>query len=280
MKLRRFFEMAALATVLAVGLTGCIHADIGITFKNGGTGTFTITTGLSKQVASLAGSTSGGDGVAQIKQQFDDAGKKQVQQFGGTYKVTDDGTYINETWTHDFTSVDQLNQLIKDGQTSTSASSGGTGITTSSNSTAIQVAKVGSDYHVTGLLDFTLDTSQGGSQAAALLQDARIQLTLTFPSLKAHNSDGVVKDNTITYTAKVNEKKTIDATGGDALLSGFLVPAIIGLVVLAAIGAVLFFVLRRRTPPPATAAMPASTPYPGAYPSSGYGDQPTNTPAQ
>ncbi len=274
MKLRRFFEMATLVTVLAVSLTGCIHADIGITFKNGGSGTFTFLTGLSKQVATLAGSTSGGDGITQIKQQFDDAGKKQVQQYGGTYKITEDSTYINEIWTHDFANVDQLNQLIKDGTSSSSSSSGGTGITTSSNGTKIEVAKSGSDYHVTGLLDFTLDTTQGGSQAAALLQDARIQLTLSFPTLKAHNNEGVVKDNTITYTAKVNEKKTIDATGGDAVLGGLLVPGLIGLVVLVAIGAALFFVLRRRTPPPAAAAMPSSTPYPDTYTPSGYGDQP------
>ena len=267
MKLRRFFEVAGLATVLAVALTGCIHADVGITFTSGSAGTFTLTEGISKQVANLAGSNSGTSAVDQLKQSLDQAGQKQVQQYGGSYKVFDDGTYINEEWMHAFTSIDQLNQLIKDGLTSSSSSAGGTGITTSSNTTNIQVAKSGSDAHVTGVLDFTIPADQGGSQVAALFQDARLQLTLTFPALKAHNNQGTVNGNTITYTAKVNEKKTIDATGGDASISALLLPIAIGVIGLAALGAALYFVFLRRRTPPSAAAMPASTPYPDAYPS-------------
>lgn len=278
MHLRRSLGTGGLLALLALALSGCVHATIGMNINGDGSGTFQITTGITKQITEL------GVSEDQIKQQFAQQGQQQTKQYGGTYKVFDDGSYINEEWDHPFKNVTELNTLIKESMQSNAVNSGGS--SSVSNDRTVMVTQQGSDFHVTGLLDFTsAGSSSVPPQAAALLQDAYLRVTITMPTIIAHNSDAVIAGNTATITAKYGEKKTIDVTGGPAGAlggSGPLLWIIIALVVLAALGAGAYFFMRSRAaqaaPAMAGAPQPASAPYGGYPPAGGYPQTPPSGP--
>jgi hypothetical protein len=250
MQVRRTLSTGGLLALLALALSGCIHATIGMNINSDGSGTYQFTTGLSKQITEL------GVSEDQIKQQFNQEGQQQTKQYGGTYRVFDDGSYINEEWDHSFQNITQLNRLIQESMQS-NAATGGSSTSSVSNDSTVTVTQQGSDFHVTGTLDFTSAGSNTPPQVAALLQDAYLRVAITMPSIIAHNSDAMISGNTATITAKYGEKKTIDVTGGpSSALSGSspLLWIIIALVALAAIGAGAYFYLRSR----ATQAVPVA----------------------
>jgi hypothetical protein len=283
MLLRRNLGTGGLLVLLALALSGCIHVTVGMNINSDGTGTYMYTIGLSKQLAGFPG-----ESEAKLMQSLNQVGQTQVQHYGGTYRVFDDGSYLNEEWDHGFSTISQLNSLILTSLQSSASSSG----STTTNDTAVMVTQQGSTFHVTGTLDFSTSSVSGSPSFAALLQDAYLRVAITMPSITAHSSDATVSGNTATITAKYGEKKTIDVTGGPGGVSP-LVWILIALVVLAGLGVGVYFFLRRRSaqatpglvgafPLPASGPFGANPQMPSAPPSApvgGYAMPPSAPPS-
>jgi hypothetical protein len=256
--MKRSVRVMGLLIVLALSLTGCVRADLNVNVKADGSGNYTQTYGISKQLAI--------SGMDQFMQELDDQGKTTVSSKGGTYRVYSDNDYGYVEWKHDFKNVDELNGLLKDAFSSQDSLTSGAGSTTgnTTNDSSLQASKSGDQIHITGKLDFTIDTSSlsalGGStiDPATMFKDAYIRVAVTMPHIASHQG-GSISGNTVTYTVKYNEKATVDVVGGPAGLAdniGAIGMVGGGVVLLAILAGGAFFFMRRRNSTLAVAGSP------------------------
>lgn len=245
---RRYGPALGLMVLLAITLSGCVHADRSVQLNADGSGTYTFTLGFSDQVLSLGGSS--------FKSQMNACGET-VKARGGSYRQFEDAGYGNWAFTWPFKSVASLNQLMQDSTslcnvTGTSSSSGG-GLSASPSDFFKVTESRGffaTTFHATGSMSMVDQSSTPDPSTAQLLKDARESFAITFPSFVGAHTGGMVRGNTITFTVHYNEATTIDATGGGYNAMAFLSVGALALVLL--LGAIVawLYVRRRNAPAP------------------------------
>jgi hypothetical protein len=244
-RVRRYGPALGFVLVLALTLSGCVHADRSVRLNTDGSGSYTFTLGFSDQVLSLGG----GDFVKQMNSCGD-----TVKAAGGSYRQYADSGYGNWAFTWPFKSVAALNQLIQNSSAlcgaggSASAASGGL---TASATDFFKVTETpgffANTFHATGQMSMVSSASSPDPSTAQLLKDARESFAITFPTYVSAHTGGVASGNTVTYTVHYNEATTIDTTGGGINAIAMAEVAALALIVL--LGAVVgFFLLRRRVP--------------------------------
>lgn len=256
--------------VLALSLSGCIHADRAVTLTSDGSGTYTFTIGLSSQLINL-----GGASLTENMNAFGD----EVRQDGGSYSRYQDGDYSYWKYVRPFTSVAQLDDFL--GQAPQGQNS--SGATGSDNAHVGEQADFFSTtYHATGHMSLKIPNANQSTRD--LLKDARESFAITMPNWVSDHQGGQQNGNTVTYTVHFDEEATIDVTG-----VGLNVPHI----ALAAGGALLALVLiivgllllrRSRRQPPSQArnaayATPTASYYGNSSNYGNYGEMPQGSDA-
>lgn len=249
--------------MLALTLTGCMHADRAVTLNSDGSGSYTLTIGFSEQLVSLASD--------QISSNMDSYGAK-VKQQGGSYRHYDDTGYSYWAYTRPFKSVADLNKLIQEAP-QTSDTSGATGslgagsLPTSTGQDTFQFTQqsgfLSNTFHVTGHMSMVIPqppTEPTGVDISQYLKDIRESFSVTMPGSITSHKGGVVSGNTVTYTVHYGEQADIDVVGGGlntALLAPIGVGA--GVALLLIIAGIVIWRMRRRKPSqaPAPGAVPA-----------------------
>jgi hypothetical protein len=248
---RHLVALGVLALLLMVALSGCFRSDWAITLNGDGSGSYTLNIGFSEQLVSLASD--------QISQQMNSYGEK-IKQSGGSSRHYDDTGYSYWAYTRPFSSVAQLNQMLR--ETPAPSQSGSTsGISVTMGNTAdgaFQVAQTSGGltnaFHVTGrmsLAAISIPTNPSTPlpvNVTSLLQDMRETFAVTMPGWVSSHVGGTQSGNTVTYTVHYGESATIDVVGG-GYNTGILYPAGagLGLVGLGGLAAgVVVWQLRRR----------------------------------
>ncbi|MGZ3679111.1 MAG: hypothetical protein ACXWQ5_07580 [Ktedonobacterales bacterium] len=250
----------------AVLLSGCFHLDQDMKLNGDGSGSYTLSLGLTEALVGLAGDT--------FTKSMDEHGQ-QVKQQGGDYRHFDQDGYSVWVFTRPFKSVSDLNALLHENPTT---GPGGSVSVPAQDILAVTEAPgfFVNSFRVTGhisLKDLS-DTSSAGSgiDMSSYLKDARESVSITMPGwITSYEKGGEVHGNTVTYTAHYNEEATIDVVGGAVNPTAIYIAAGIGLLALLLIGGVIFW--RRRQQHPG-AAEPALVPA-GAASGSPWGDMPS-----
>lgn len=229
----------------AILLSGCFHLDSDVKLNGDGSGTYTLTLGLSEAVVGLAGD--------QFVKSMAESGQK-VKQEGGDYRHFDQDGYSVWVFTRPFKSVSELNSLLRQNPASSATDSGDN---TSVPSTMQDVLTINetpgffvNTFHVTGHISLkdlgnTPSDESGGIDMSSYLKDARESVAITMPGwITSYAHGGVAQGNTVTFTAHYNEEATIDVVGGGINPTIIYVGVGTGLLVLLVIGGVIFW--RRR----------------------------------
>lgn len=260
----RSTAVVGLLLTLALSLTGCMHLDRNVALNSDGSGTYTLTMGLSEQLVSLASD--------QISTSMDQFGAK-VKSQGGSYRHYDDTGYSYWAYTRPFKSIDELNTLAQETpQTGTNASADpslpSTPTLTSQDTLHFsqQSGFLSNTFHVTGHMSMVMPSTpstDGMPDASQYLKDMRESFAITMPGSISSHKGGVVNGNTITYTVHYGEETDIDVVGG-GLNTALLLPIGGGILVvlLLIVGGVIFWRMRsgKRAEQPAVEPMPAFVP--------------------
>lgn len=234
----------ALITILltcAVLLSSCFHFDRDMKLNSDGSGSYSLTIGISEAVVSLAGSA--------FTKSMDDS-STQVKQAGGDARHYDQDGYSVWVFTRPFKSISELNTLL---QQNPSSSSGSTPPLSQPQDTLSITETPGffvNSFHLTGHISLKNlgDTSSVGSgiDVSSYLKDMRESVSITMPGwISSYAKGGTVRGNTITYTVHYNEEATIDVVGGGVNPPAIYITAGIGLLVVLIISGVIFW--RRRS---------------------------------
>lgn len=233
----------ALATLGAVGLSGCLKLDMQLDLQPDDTVDGSMVVAISNELADLAGEDPG----ALAEQLVQDMDLTDVEN--ARTEPYDDGDYVGST-------------LYFEDEPLDSFGSGGT-------EDELRIVREGDEYVVTGVLDLSEGAEAGTMFGMGDTFDVRIGVS--FPGDVAEHN-GTLDGRTVTWEPQIGERLEINARGsavegGPAALPLPLPVLIaIGVVALVGIGLVIFFVLRsRRNDGPAVAA-------PGGYPP-GYGSE-------
>lgn len=243
---KRLSGLIGLMAVLALALSGCVHADRAVTLHGDGSGVYTLTVGFSEQLVSLAGD--------QLSASMDTYGAK-VKQAGGSYRHYDDTGYSYWAYTRPFKSVAQLNQLVQENPNLGSGAGSAAGSATSTQDTLTfseQAGLLSNTFHVTGhisLKNLAGTTDTGGIDISSYLKDIRESFSVTMPGAISAHTGGVVNGDTVTYTIHYGEETDIAVTGS-ALNTALLAPLGIGVIVVLALVVAGAVVMRRRKRPP------------------------------
>ena len=185
--------------LLALTLSGCIHADRAVTIHDDGTGMYTFTVGLSSQLMSL-----GGDSLAASMNAFGD----EVKQDGGSFSRYAQDGYSYWKYVRPFTSIQQLDDFL--GQAPQSQTNGSSTNNDEAHVTE-QVGFFGTTYHATGHMSLRIPNADQNTRD--ILKDARESFTITMPNWVSEQHGGQQSGNTVTYTVHFEEDATIDVTG-------------------------------------------------------------------
>lgn len=242
----RIAALFMLFITCAILLSGCFHLDSDVKLNGDGSGTYTLTLGLSEAVVGLAGD--------QFVKSMAESGQK-VKQEGGDYRHFDQDGYSVWVFTRPFKSVSELNSLLRQNPASSATDSGDN---TSVPSTMQDVLTINetpgffvNTFHVTGHISLkdlgnTPSDESGGIDMSSYLKDARESVAITMPGwITSYEKGGEVHGNTVTYTAHYNEEATIDVVGGGVNPTIIYVGIGAGVLVLLIIGGVIFW--RRRS---------------------------------
>lgn len=239
-RLRRAFPVVALFALLALALSGCVHVDRSVKLNSDGSGAYTLNLGLSQQLVSLGG--------ASLISQLDACEATEKAQGASVSKYSQD-TYTYWSFTWKFSNVTALNDLLRTAPQGCDAS--GLPAGASSNATEFfQVVRHSSgfttSFHVTGQLNFALDSSVANNPAyTQLLRDAHETFAITMPGGVSSHNGGTVSGDTITYTVHVNQVANIDVSSSAVNITAVL-PVIAGVVVIFIILGAMVFVYRQR----------------------------------
>lgn len=244
----RIVALFTLFITCAVLLSGCIHADSDLKLNGDGSGSYTLTLGLSEMVVGLGGDT--------FVKSMNDYGNK-VKKQGGDYRHFDKDGYSVWVYTRPFKNVNELNTLLHDnpgdGTSGASTPEGTLSVTQTSNFFV-------NTFHVTGHISLMAPDNtppdEGGIDISSYMKDARESVSITMPGwISNYSAGGKVQGNTVTYTVHYNEEATIDVTGGGVNPTPIFIIGGAGLViVLLVVGGIIFWRRRSRR---ALAAEPA-----------------------
>ena len=178
----------ALLLMLVVALSGCVRIDRNIHVNDDGSGTYTLTIGFKRDLATAYGPA--------LVNQMTEYGES-VKAKGGTYGRTDDDTYTYWKFTRPFRTPDDLNQALANLPSVTLGSS-----TLSSQDQLKLTENSGpfvNDFRQAGTISLIPD-GQVNSTTQDLFKDAHNTLAITMPGMLASHSGGSQSGNTITYT--------------------------------------------------------------------------------
>jgi hypothetical protein len=241
----RVIALFTLFIMCAVLLSGCIHADSTLKLNGDGSGSYTLSLGLSEAFVSLAGD--------QFVESMDKSGQ-EAKQAGGDYRHFDQDGYSVWVFTRSFKSISELNALLQNNPASSAAPAGGSGTVSSPPVGILSVTETPgffvNTFHVKGLISLKdlNDTApdEGGIDVSQYFKDARESVSITMPGwISNYDKSGKVQGNTVTYTVHYNEEALIDVTGGGVNPTAIFIGAGAGLLLLLIIGGIIFW--RRRS---------------------------------
>lgn len=239
--MRRVAMIAALFTLLALSLAGCVHVDRSIMLKSDGSGTYMLNLALADQYVNVRGST--------LQTQMAACGANAKSQ-GASFTSYDQGGYTTWSFTWPFSNINKLNDLLRTAPQnceSVGLSNGANFNSTDFYRVTRHTSGFTTSFHITGQMNFMLDSSAANYQAVAQrLQDARESFAITMPGGISSHTGGVVSGDTITYTVHVNEVANIDVTS-KSLNTAALYPLIGGFIVVLLLFGALVFVYRRQS---------------------------------
>jgi hypothetical protein len=188
----------ALLLTLIVALSGCVRIDRSIHVNDDGSGTYALTIGFKRDLATAYGPS--------LVNQMTEYGES-VKAKGGTYGRTDDETFTYWKFTRPFHTPADLNQALADLPSMTLGSS-----TLSSQDQLKLTENSGplvNEFRLTGAISL-LPTGAVNSATQDLFKDAHNTLVITMPGMVTSHSGGAQSGATITYsvgyaqTAEVN----------------------------------------------------------------------------
>jgi hypothetical protein len=220
--LRRSLAVVGLAVATAVVLTGCIKFDVELTVTEKDTVSGQITTGMSKALIEMGGSSASSDsGTSNLFPEGD----------GITEVPFDDGTFVGSTYQFDEVPLAAF-----------SASDSTTG--------QIAIVRDGDNLITTGSFDLGSSSSADESDAMSMEmiksmgESAQMKIAITYPG-EIVSTNGVVDGKTVTWTPKFGETTVIEAVVTAPRFNA--VPVFIGIGIAAiVIGAVVTLLLLRR----------------------------------
>jgi hypothetical protein len=177
-----------LLLALVVALSGCVRIDRDIHVNDDGSGTYALTIGFKRDLATAYGPA--------LVNQMTEYGES-VKAKGGTYGRTDDDTYTYWKFTRPFHTPDDLNQALANLPSVTFGSS-----TLSSQDQLKLTENSGpfvNDFRLAGTISLIPD-GQVNSTTQDLFKDAHNTLVITMPGMLTSHSGGTQSGNTITYT--------------------------------------------------------------------------------
>jgi hypothetical protein len=242
----------ALLLLLVVALSGCVRIDRDIHVNDDGSGTYALTIGFKRDLATAYGPA--------LVNQMTEYGEN-VKAKGGTYGRSDDDTYTYWKFTCPFRTPDDLNQAL------TSLPSLTLGSSTLSSQDQLKLSENSgpfiNDFRLAGKISLLPD-GQVNSATQDLFKDAHNTLVITMPGMITSHSGGTQSGNTITYTVGYAQTAEVNVASR-AVNWQTVAPA--GLVAGGLLGALAIFslvlALRRpkrdpRQPAPQTPQMMAS----------------------
>jgi hypothetical protein len=245
-----------LLLALVVALSGCVRIDRDIHVNDDGSGTYALTIGFKRDLATAYGPA--------LVNQMTEYGES-VKAKGGTYGRTDDDTYTYWKFTRPFRTPDDLNQALANLPSITIGSS-----TLSSQDQLKLTENSGplvNDFRLAGTISLIPD-GQVNSTTQDLFKDAHNTLVITMPGMLTSHSGGTQSGNTITYTVGYAQTAEVNVASR-AVNWKTVTPA--GLVAGGLLGTLavisIFLALRRpkrdpRNPAPQTPQMMAPNDYP------------------
>jgi hypothetical protein len=246
----------ALLLAIVLALSGCVRIDRDIHVNDDGSGTYALTIGFKRDLATAYGPA--------LVNQMTEYGES-VKAKGGTYGRTDDDTYTYWTFTRAFRTPDDLNQALANLPSVTLGSS-----TLSSQDQLKLIENSGpfvNDFRLAGTISLIPD-GQVNSTTQDLFKDAHNTLVITMPGMLTSHSGGAQSGNTITYTVGYAQTAEVNVASR-AVNWRTVTPG--GLVAAGLLGALavisLFLAFRRpkrdpRQPASDTPRMMASNDYP------------------
>jgi hypothetical protein len=246
----------ALLLALVVALSGCVRIDRNIHVNDDGSGTYALTIGFKRDLATAYGPA--------LVNQMTEYGES-VKAKGGTYGRSDDDTYTYWKFTRPFRTPDDLNQALANLPSMTLGSS-----TLSSQDQLKLTENSGpfvNDFRLAGTISL-IPSGAVNSTTQDLFKDAHNTLVITMPGMITSHSGGTQSGNTITYTAGYAQTTEVNVASR-AVNWQVVTPA--GLVAGGLLGALAIFslvlALRRpkrdpRQPAPQGPQMMASNDYP------------------
>jgi hypothetical protein len=246
--------VCALLFALVVALSGCVRIDRDIRVNDDGSGTYALTLGFKRDLATAYGSA--------LVNQMTEYGES-VKAKGGTYGRSDDDTYTYWKFTRPFRTPDDLNQALTNLPSLTLGSS------TLSSQDQLKLTEnsgpVVNDFRLAGTISL-ISNGQVNSTTQDLFKDAHNTLVITMPGMITSHSGGSQSGNTITYTVGYAQSAEVNVASR-AVNWQVVSPA--GLVVGGLLGAlaILGFVVALRRPKrersgPAAPQSMASNDYP------------------
>jgi hypothetical protein len=178
----------ALLLTLVVALSGCVRIDRDVRVNDDGSGTYTLTIGVRRDLATAYGPS--------FVNQMTEYGES-VKAKGGSYGRTDDDTYTYWKFTRPFRTPDDLNQALANLPSVTLGSS-----TLSSQDQLKLTENSGlfvNDFRLAGTISLIPD-GQVNSTTQDLFKDAHNTLVITMPGMLTSHSGGTQSGNSITYT--------------------------------------------------------------------------------
>ena len=244
----------ALLLALVFALSGCVRIDRDIHVNDDGSGTYALTLGFKRDLATAYGSA--------LVNQMTEYGES-VKAKGGTYGRSDDDTYTYWKFTRPFRTPDDLNQALTNLPSLTLGSS------TLSSQDQLKLTEnsgpVVNDFRLAGAISL-IPNGQVNSTTQDLFKDAHNTLVITMPGMITSHSGGSQSGNTITYTVGYAQTAEVNVASR-AVNWSVVAPA--GLVVGGLLGAlaILGFVVALRRPKgerpgPASPQMMAPNDYP------------------
>ncbi|MDE3230849.1 MAG: hypothetical protein KGO05_13300 [Chloroflexota bacterium] len=255
--IKRYSAMLALLLALAFALTGCMRIDRSVAINGDGSGSYTLTIGFVKSVATAQG--------GQVAASMDAFGA-QIVNAGGSTRRYGQGDFTYWAYTSHFTSVADLNrqaQRMPGVFQRVSSTSGSLLPADQNNNFAFSESSNGviATFRVGGHMSLVYPpsvTSALGPDATAQLKSMRESISVSMPGWYIRHNGGSVSGNTITYSVGYGQRTTIYASATILTL-----PAIIGLGILLLIliiAALLWLRPSRSAAPhrPAPAFVPAT----------------------
>jgi len=196
----RPFASIILLLGLALALGGCMRVERTFTINADGSGVYVLTVGFRQP---QQGDPSPPANVKTTMEAFG----AHVQQQGGTYRRYDEQGYTYWSYTRQFTSVSQAQELLQDDPRQYDANHSPLLYKDRLN-VSEQPGLFGSTFRVSGTISL-VDVFHN----AQTWQDATESVTITMPNGVSAHQGGTLDGNSVTYTIHYNESATVDVRG-------------------------------------------------------------------